>query len=183
MSVVITTATSSASGIGVSNKRDAILAAVAADEGVRSRFFSHVRVTSSCWFWTSTRLPSGYGVINVGGRKGGIVLAHRLSLAIAGWAVSGGVVLHRCDTPNCVNPAHLRLGTQAENVRDCAAKGRLRKSARQVKLSNAAVCDIRSSREPNVTLANRYGVHASLISRIRAGLSRTRPVSVKEVLP
>ena len=72
-----------------------------------------------CWVWTGTRQVFGYG-ISLRYR-----LAHRVSWEIANGPIPDGLwVLHRCDNPPCVNPAHLFLGTQTENMRDMTAKGR-----------------------------------------------------------
>jgi hypothetical protein len=76
-----------------------------------------------CWLWTGGTTNGGYGVIGVG--RGRLHRAHRISWEIANGPIPDGLkVLHRCDNPPCVNPAHLFLGTQVDNMRDCAAKGR-----------------------------------------------------------
>lgn len=89
---------------------------------VQARFWGHVDKSTECWTWTASR--DRYGVFAVGGKR---VKAHRFSWELAsGRSVPEGMsVLHRCDNPPCVNPDHLFLGTQADNVRDCARKGRL----------------------------------------------------------
>lgn len=85
------------------------------------RFFLKVAFgVADCWFWVGARHRLGYGLFN--GRK-----AHRASWEIHCGAIPAGMsVLHRCDVRNCVNPAHLFLGTQADNMRDMVAKGRHR---------------------------------------------------------
>ena len=81
-----------------------------------------VTQTPACWLWTGYRLD-GYG--RFGRRDGDIVYAHRFAWEEAFGAVPTGLcVLHRCDTPACVRPSHLFLGTKAENTRDMIAKGR-----------------------------------------------------------
>lgn len=75
----------------------------------------------ACWEWEG-RTAGGYGRFGYGGRDRG---AHVLALVLRGVEVPKGmVVMHSCDNPPCVNPHHLRVATQAENRRDCAAKGR-----------------------------------------------------------
>lgn len=78
---------------------------------------------SGCWLWTgATNVPKDYGVMQRKEFKG---YAHRYSyITFRGAIPRGMLVLHRCDTPSCVNPAHLFLGTQFDNMRDCVLKGR-----------------------------------------------------------
>ncbi len=90
-------------------------------------FFSHVDFTSTCWNWTGAkqgRRKCKYG--QIGSDVYGTSYAHRYSY----WAFNGGFnknlcVLHRCDNAACVNPEHLFLGTQQDNVTDCKNKGRI----------------------------------------------------------
>jgi len=85
----------------------------------------------ACWPWTAS-LNKGYGQLGAGPCPPGVsrnsrrnILAHRFAYELEGGAVPDGMdVLHRCDNPRCCNPAHLFLGTQADNVSDMDAKGR-----------------------------------------------------------
>jgi len=151
----------------------------------RARFFSkvdkngpavsHVDGLDPCWVWTASRFRNGYGAMKVDGR---MLRAHRLS-----WAIHNGpiplsmCVLHRCDVPGCVNPAHLFLGTKADNMRDCVAKGRFvqrpappGEGHHLAKLTDANVLEIRklyaaggiSQRK----LGERFGVAQTNISLI-----------------
>lgn len=117
------------------------------------RFHSKYTITEAgCWEWTGVRNRDGYGSFWTGerfpgrdGKRGGpvMVLAHRWSHErFVSEIPSGLYVLHTCDTPCCVNPEHLFLGTQADNVRDCAAKGR-RNQRHLHKLTEAQIEEIR----------------------------------------
>jgi len=77
-----------------------------------------------CHLWTGALGADGYGRISRG-RAAPKILAHRASYAHHHGAIPDGMeVMHVCDTPSCVNPAHLRVGTHAQNMADMAAKGR-----------------------------------------------------------
>lgn len=78
----------------------------------------------ACHRWVGSYTNSGYGRINIMGYQ---VLAHRLVYLLAGGAFGHAVVMHTCDNPACVNPAHLRGGTAQDNVADMHAKGRAAK--------------------------------------------------------
>lgn len=92
-----------------------------------ARFFEKTipEPNSGCLLWTGgSRSGDGYGMIDVAGKT---YQAHRVAWQMEhGPIPSGAYVCHRCDTPACVNVAHLFLGTQRDNVRDAWRKGRAR---------------------------------------------------------
>lgn len=88
----------------------------------QSRFWAKVEKSSGCWTWTGGKLSSGYGRIRMNMKR---VRAHRAAWRIAKGEIPTGMsVLHKCDNPACVNPDHLFLGTQQDNLKDMCAKGR-----------------------------------------------------------
>lgn len=97
------------------------------EDTLEERFWDKVKKTENCWLWKGAVNNKGYGKIGLGH---GWVLAHRVS-----WILHNGdipnklFVLHSCDTPGCVNPDHMSLGTQAENLADMWSKGRWKRKA------------------------------------------------------
>lgn len=122
--------------------------------------------------------PWRYGLIG-GGARCKQMRAHRLSWEIAnGCRVPDGmVVMHICDNPPCVNPAHLELGTYAENTEDMVAKGRHPRAVvagvdnGMSVLTPDLVRYIRSSQKNNQELANEIGVTRATVRKARLGIS------------
>lgn len=134
-----------------------------------------------CSLWPLyVRPETGYGVKVVQGRR---LPAHRWVYCqhhgLAYDDIAGRVVLHLCDNPACVEPTHLRLGTQADNMRDMIAKGRDRKAHGETHyratLNAKQVAYIRRVYSPRcptygqAALARRFGVNQSTISRLLSG--------------
>ena len=92
------------------------------DQKTIERFLRKVRKTPICWEWTATKNSDGYGKFSIQGKQPG---AHRVSYLIFVADIPLGLfVLHSCDNPGCVNPAHLSLGTNQDNMNDMTVKGR-----------------------------------------------------------
>lgn len=151
------------------------------------RFEKHVDRSGgpdACHLWTA----EGYGSFLVGGRKGRVLRAHRLAYELAHGPIGPGLcVLHRCDVPACVNPAHLSVGTHAENMADRNAKGRQARGARHdgmnrrgerhplSRLSDQQADEVRARcarGDGQRLIARDFGISQSAVSRIRTGSRR-----------
>lgn len=125
-----------------------------------------------CWNWTAGRCRKGYGWFSLWGRA---IRSHRVSYLIARGSIPDGMqVLHTCDVPACVNPAHLWVGTNADNRADMVAKGRASRGAKHccAKLTEVDIPVIRArlaAGEPQRAIAADYGLHQVAISLIKTG--------------
>ena len=124
-----------------------------------------------CWEWTGAK-TSGYGELSI---KSKPIRAHRISWEIHyGPIPKGKFICHHCDNRSCVNPKHLFLGTQSDNMQDCMKKGRFNraKGMRQgkAKLTDKDVLNIRKEYIPQKisrrVLAEKYRVSSSCIQAI-----------------
>jgi hypothetical protein len=140
------------------------------------RFWADVdrRGPDECWNWTG-RICRGYGSFY---RDGKSTVASRVAYQLEVGAIPPKMcVCHHCDNKRCVNPAHLFLGTHAENMGDMSAKGRTARTCGerngQAKLSEADVRSIKGRltgrRGEQTELAAEYGVNPSTISDIAVG--------------
>lgn len=89
-------------------------------------FWRKVKKGKGCWEWTGYKDKDGYGRMRFRARPEG---CHRLILMSLGHDVRGRVMRHSCDNPSCVNPSHLLIGTQRDNIRDREERGRRRGAA------------------------------------------------------
>lgn len=137
---------------------------------VERRFWSYVqkRGSDECWPWVGTRYRLGYGTLKVNGH---MVTASRLSLelALGRQLRSGEYALHRCDNPPCVNPAHLFLGTKADNMADMMRKERSTKvlTGEKVRAVLAAI----ASGETFTNVAMAFGISKKTVSTLAYGRS------------
>lgn len=95
---------------------------------VIARFQTKYKTGDGCWLWQAATFAKGYGMVNLGRDSHGkqhTEYAHRVAYVIAkGNIPEGLVVRHSCDTPACVNPDHLVLGTQNDNIQDAHRQGK-----------------------------------------------------------
>jgi len=137
----------------------------------RARIFNKCRMSETgCWIWTGPQNGKGYGVFYMGTKNRH---AHRCSYeAFKGPITDGLHVRHRCDTPLCVNPAHLVLGTAKDNAADREARGRRNVRGEQIgtsKLTEQQALEIRTSTLGRQELADKYGIHPHHVWLIRTG--------------
>lgn len=145
----------------------------------QDRFEAYVEpeLNSGCHLWSGTLNDAGYGILWIGQR---LVRAHRFAFAEHHGPIPSGMnVCHRCDTPPCVNPDHLFLGSQAENIADMIAKarrvqGRVYRGIEnsQAKLTEAdarrILAEVAAGR-PVTEVANDNGVSRTAINHIVKG--------------
>lgn len=128
---------------------------------------------TGCWVWIFHTDANGYGVKTVAGQKK--VRAHRWSYEQSVGPIPDGMqVLHLCDTPACINPDHLVLGTQSDNMRDMAVKGRALDGARS-KHTNLTDDDVRAildrtdAGERHADVAAEFGITVYALRQMRYG--------------
>ena len=128
-----------------------------------------------CWLWDGNVLLSGYGVLGLDGPKPyhrRVRRAHRLSYEHYVGPIPPGLhVLHSCDVRCCVNPDHLRLGTNADNIADKVARNRQQKGegVPSAKFTAATIREIRRARAGGATLSQimaRFGTSLANASQI-----------------
>lgn len=127
-----------------------------------------------CWTWTGAKTPKGYGQFKVMPKS---VLATHVSLVEAGFErppAPGNFALHsdRCVSPSCVNPQHLRWGTNAENMGDMVRLGRQMRGEdhNKAKLTAEQAAFIRTSTLTQRELMEMFGLCSSAVSNIRRGI-------------
>jgi DNA-binding XRE family transcriptional regulator len=150
------------------------------DESVIARFWPKVisKPEDGCWIWGASKNSMGYGQLRIDHRP---YLAHRISYVIEHGDIPDGLVVrHRCDTPLCIRPSHLEIGTQSDNVKDMRNRGRAKylgapgERNGSAKLSDEQVREIRKDQTHELArLAREYGVTPTTIWMIQAGKSRT----------
>jgi hypothetical protein len=131
-----------------------------------------------CWGWQRTRNDDGYGQLSVAGR---MVYAHRLAFELSVGPVPKGLhILHSCDNPSCINPAHLSPGTRSQNMKECGERGRARipqpiklgEENGAAKLLEVDVLSIRrllSKGDTQRSIAERFNVSQQTVAGIKSG--------------
>jgi hypothetical protein len=132
---------------------------------------------SGCWEWQHSMSKWGYGMVRRNGRN---MHSHRASyIAFNGPIPSGMVICHKCDNRKCVNPDHLFVGTQKENLADARMKGRMfdppqrrGEQNNKSKLSEADVAKIRSMVSCGIgktAIGRMFGIHRETVRRAAEG--------------
>ena len=142
---------------------------------IQDRFNEKIDKTEGCWYWRSAVGSRGYGIFwHSSERKS--VFAHRFSYELHHGKTpeSGKVVMHSCDNPLCVNPAHLSVGTTKDNALDAKQKNRLAVGERNgggKKLSEKQVYIIKMMKGAigSTKMASIFNVSSNTIKRIRNG--------------
>jgi hypothetical protein len=139
---------------------------------MEQRFWSKVNKTDTCWLWTARLDKKGYGQFWFNGT---VVKSHRVSWVLSGNTIpEGHIICHApheiCGNRHCVNPAHLRVGTQVENMNDRIADETIARGIKIItsKLTEEQVRAIRANPEnkTKTTLAEQFGVTSQSIRDI-----------------
>jgi hypothetical protein len=145
---------------------------VSDDDVIKAQLFNECRLgESGCWLWMGTK-RNGYGLFNIGSKSKS---AHRVAYELFIGPIPTGLhLLHSCDTPSCINPAHLRPGTVKENMADRESRRRRCVRGEQIgtsKLTYDDVVSVRTSPLSISVLAKAYKVDYQTIWKIRKGIS------------
>ena len=144
---------------------------------LETKFWDKVLITDlfGCWLWTACKDKQGYGQLVVPGK--GSQLAHRISYIINIGPIPDGLgVLHKCNNPPCVSPAHLYLGTQQDNV-DYMIKSNRQRSLAGEEIGSAKLTEkeadeiilLLKNHTPRKNILKMYNVGSSQLHRIKKG--------------
>ncbi len=144
--------------------------------GIRASFKRNTKVSpSGCLEWMGAKFENGYGKYTIGSRGRGVRKTwrtHRLVWTLLHGAIPSGMcVCHRCDNRACMNPAHLFLGTNDENMADMVKKGRASRGVRNHSaiLTEEIVRQIRAYNGNHCETGRHFGVSRLVIRRVRRG--------------
>lgn len=134
---------------------------------------------SGCWIWLRHINNQGYGKLTINGRG---IYAHRLAFKLYTHKKLGGMqVCHKCDNPRCINPRHLFLCTQSDNMRDCYKKGRSKPPVVSFKGENNPAAKLKMEQvnkikrrlllgETQQSIADDFGISQPTVSDISRGV-------------
>ncbi len=140
-------------------------------EALKKRFNKKIKIVehTGCWEWIGARWKDKYGKTSIGS-PGKAKRAHRISWELfIGPIPKGAHVCHKCDNPPCVNPSHLFLGDNLDNVKDMVSKGRVHQ-----KLLMSEVYMIRNLRSMGISrrrVAEQFNISVYAIEAIDKGLT------------
>lgn len=137
-----------------------------------NRFWAKVKITSpnSCWLWTANKDKDGYGRLRIQNKDDG---AHRISFIIYyGDIPSNCCVMHKCDTPSCVNPTHLVVGNNILNTKDRDFK------QRQAKGEKNGNCKLTKKQVAKIKELSASGLSSRKVGRI-FGISKTHVLYIR----
>lgn len=156
-------------------------------------FWDRVKIPANllteCWEWGGYINNHGYGSFGCRSdrRRSQKIAAHRMSYSlVVGVIPSGAILMHSCDRPSCVNPAHLRIGTHAENQADKMAKGRQARGERVgtavMTLAHAAsILERRLAGEGGAAIARSMGLNRSTVAAVISGQNWSGNASLKRL--
>jgi hypothetical protein len=129
---------------------------------------------TDCWEWHGTKHMAGYGSYRVNGKS---FLAHRVSWMIFNGEMPEGLcVCHKCDNRKCINPNHLFVGTQGDNVRDMILKGRFNPGGNNEKrltdTERFEIVEMRRAGHKQKVIAQKYRVSQPTISSVCSAARR-----------
>jgi hypothetical protein len=154
---------------------------------IEDRFWSKVEKGEGCWEWTTATSAHGYGVFFLGRKLGKATGKKQTPASRVSFYFANGywpdVCMHTCDNPPCVNPAHLKSGTTADNIADCLTKGRNAYGSRasQAKLRESEVKAIRNLIRLGISqreIARMFTVSRACIQLIGSGRNWRNMVTV-----
>lgn len=152
---------------------------------MKRAYESNVIRCDGCWRWSGARHGFGYGRVHL--RKGVKVSAHRMSWILHNGPIPDGqCVLHRCDNPECTNPDHLFLGSNADNTADMKSKNRhmFGESHRGSKVTEEMIPQIIRDWIPRrftrKMVAQKYGISVNQVGNIIKGRQWTHILSPAE---
>ena len=150
------------------------MASVLGCEIDEKKFLSQIEISDGCWAWLGATRTGGYGEFWSDSPKR-LLASHRISWGLHFGDIPEGLsVLHKCDNPRCVNPEHLFVGTQADNIHDMVRKGRKRGGAPtgekhfRAVLSSAASKELLEATGTIREISRRFSVSLSTVKRVRA---------------